>query len=301
MRKTLKFDFYVVEIPDTIRRPFHSLLDSIAQMNPPERRNEALGGAPVRLQELHTAEDMREGDMIRIRMDDLPSCASMRGPVRDLPLAADEGVGEQTAFLYHIPTSVLVLQSTKVGASASRIADYIERKLNLPPGISIDPLLSRDALARMQRMMVVRKLHLRAARVTNPQFIALGNPGVSRFIREVSVGVAPTVELSISLGHARRGSLARDRVFGLARSWARSVAGRPAEVKSIEVCGVDRDGETSAVDLIEDRMREPIALDTRAGRRASYEFRRGAAAAAWARRRGEVLEVREAEGDGDNG
>src|SRR5580704_9270886 len=108
--------------------PFEDLVQLVEESPRDDGRNLEIGPDPARLQESGIWNHCHEGEMVRIRMDMLPRKASLDGALEDLDFEDDEGLGEETAFLYHPPTQVLALQRNRSGVSASGLAWYVKEK-----------------------------------------------------------------------------------------------------------------------------------------------------------------------------
>ena len=106
MFRKLKMDFLKVVLPDEFPRSFESVLNAVNVSPKDDARNAIRNDCPFRLQEARQTGDYWKGEMIRIRMDQLPIKAKLSGDISSIDLEDDEGIGEETAFLYHVPTSV---------------------------------------------------------------------------------------------------------------------------------------------------------------------------------------------------
>jgi hypothetical protein len=103
MAVQVNIDFYRVEMPDGCTTTFESVVDSVHDSPDDPTRNVDIRGHPVRLQVAHFGTEYVEGDMLLIQMHALPPKANLAGEVESLQLASDEGLGNETAFLYHPP------------------------------------------------------------------------------------------------------------------------------------------------------------------------------------------------------
>jgi hypothetical protein len=123
-RKKIVVDFYRVSITHPNGSRLERLLDQTIA-SPAGTRNVNRDRNYIRLQEGSAHGQFWYGEMIRIRMEELPMKAALSGTVESLDLEKDEGLGEGTAFLYHIPSRIFALQRNRMGVSASSFAYYM--------------------------------------------------------------------------------------------------------------------------------------------------------------------------------
>jgi hypothetical protein len=157
--KQLSIDFYRVTMPHGARA-FETVVETVSQLAAGAARNLEVSGAPIRLQESAAWQHCVEGEMVRIRMDMLPRKASLAGDLDDLDLDADEGLGEESAFLYDPRMRVLLIQRNRTGVSASSLAWYFKEKGNLGDPINLEPVLQRGVMQKLARMQAVRRLDI---------------------------------------------------------------------------------------------------------------------------------------------
>jgi hypothetical protein len=117
---------------------FEQLIEQVDATPPDDNRNLEVGTNPARLQVSGVWNQCREGEMVRIRMDTLPRKASLDGALEDLDFGDDEGLGEETAFLYHPPTRILAIQRNRTGVSASSLVWYFKEKGQIDRPIQLE-------------------------------------------------------------------------------------------------------------------------------------------------------------------
>jgi hypothetical protein len=226
-------------------------------------------------------------------MSNIPVKGSLSGTVDSIGLEVNEGLGEQTAFLYHPRTSVLVLQSSKSGVSDSAFAKYFQDLSNLQNPIEIFPILQPDAYRRIQRMGVMRSFTVRVAGLDNMQLVGGEDDAVRQMAALSEIYRAPEVEINVSTGGARNESLARDnilRTVGRLLQWPNQNEQR---IKKLIVSGADDDvEEVKPVDLLSDKMHaEPEVAQSGDQRTLPYLTRRDAVHRAWAERQVELSQM----------
>ena len=99
MYKDVNFDFYRVEVVNG-GQSFEHVVTAVGRSRNDASRNVELPTGVYRLSRFARVGTRIEGEVIRIRMTDLPVKARLSGEVSDIDLAEDEGVGEQTAFIF---------------------------------------------------------------------------------------------------------------------------------------------------------------------------------------------------------
>jgi hypothetical protein len=115
MTRQIKINFYRVYMPDGAGITFEGILESVDQSPNDEGRNLLVRDCPIRLQSLNKLQQGWEGDMIRIRMNEVPIKASLAGIVEPLEFEDNEGLGEETAFIYNPLIQVLMSQRNQSG------------------------------------------------------------------------------------------------------------------------------------------------------------------------------------------
>ena len=282
MPKTVNIDFYRVVMPENAETTFDALLNRIEQIPlQNDARTQEITGDPVRLQELHHHGGYLEGDMVRTRMDTLPRRSNVEtGQLALLDLDDDEGLGEETAFLYDPATHCLTIQRNRFAVSASALATYCTEIGAFESAISLEPIISGDAIARLQEFDRVNRLTIKVAglaggRVLRETPYSLGH--IAAFADDYA---GPIVNIDVSMGH-QRGSLARDRVRGVVEWLRRQIRDREVDVRRIEVSGSSSGDETQVLDLLESRIVEHRTVEISRNRIVTYTARRNAVRAAW--------------------
>jgi hypothetical protein len=203
MSLKLKVDFYRIET--SVGIDFQRILSGVNALTP-EERNRSGTGSPIRLQEISFNGDVIEGDMLRIRMDEVPLRASLRGDTRFIDLNDDEGIGEETAFYYYIPWRVLLLQRNRYALSASAFAWYFNHISENGMIVMLNQILRSDVMQRLARMTIIRKFKVNIAGIDNASIFRNQGQGVNAIIDLKEQFSSPNVNISLSMAK-RRGSL----------------------------------------------------------------------------------------------
>ncbi len=269
MIKQMRVDFYRVMNGSEPLHDLHLHLDRVYRRRSGLARNCEMGGDAFRLQEYSSSGNRATGDMLRIRMENLPIKAGLDGTLDEFDLEDDEGIGEESAFLYDSSLAVLAYQRNRTGVPVGRFAEYIERMAAIEGPITFEPVLEPSAMEKFTRMRRKTKVELKCARADNPSFWP-ENDSVAQTIRNLSPLNAPYVNITASVGR-QNGALDQSMLAEIVRS----VIGyrQRNRVTKMEVSGRGAQDERLVVDLIEDRMVESVAMDVGRFRHAPYDSR----------------------------
>jgi len=281
-------DFYRVDVSGDL--DFQRLLADVSAL-PPEERNRIGASSPIRLQEYTHNGDVMEGDMLKIRMDEVPLKASLNGPTRFIDLNDDEGIGEETAFYYYAPWRVLLFQRNRHAVSASAFTWYFNHIADGGPIIGLAPILRSDIMQRLARMTIMRKLNVKIAGVENADIFRGEGHGVGAIIDLKEAFSAPNVSVSVSMGR-RRGSLLVERVRETISGLLRVSGHDDRRLKKLAVEAQEDFAHTpELLDILKSKIIEEIAIDPTADRRLPYDRRKEALREGFSRRRTELRQM----------
>jgi hypothetical protein len=158
-RKVCVDYFSVIEEKGT----FCQILKDIEAITDKENRNYYTDDTPVRLDEIHKVSLSKvntiEGDLIKIRMDNIPMRASVKGSKKTLGLNDDEGLGEETAFLYAPEHNVVIIQRNRWGTTPRKFETYFNHfGTRSNSMITLEPMICRDTIEKMESANSYRKL-----------------------------------------------------------------------------------------------------------------------------------------------
>jgi hypothetical protein len=229
-----------------------------------------------------------EGEILRIRMDNIPTKADLAGKIEEFNLADDEGIGEQSAFIYHPDTNILLLQSNKHGVSPGNFAQYFELIIGSNTSIYIDPVIQEDALQRLESMSKVKKFDISIAALEDMSIF--NNCGLEEFANLTTVYQAPSINIELKVSRKKNSSLPLEKVRNAAKSLLGISAQNQSQVKKIRISGSSDEDDSLYVDLLKDRMRESIQINASKNQRnISYVKRQEALRNAWQKRESEIL------------
>lgn len=277
--KLLNIDFYRVKVEDKSNRTFVDLLEEMNKMPDDACRAQHRTDDAVRLQVLKKGHTYWRGDMLRIRMNESPVKAKLSGETKEIDLDEDEGLGEETAFMYHIPTGILVLQRNRIGVSASAMAKYF-RILCKAKAVTLECILKEDALKRISQMETIRTFEIHFAGVDSGQSLKGKGHAAKTMYSMLSEFQAPNASIKLSVGR-KKGTL-QNVVSAITDLFGDQST--PSDVKRVVVIGKDDDdADKTFIDLLQDRLTELVVLDDADGGRISSVQRFKAITTAWDR------------------
>jgi hypothetical protein len=207
MTRQIKINFYRVYMPDGAGITFEGILESVDQSPNDEGRNLLVRDCPIRLQSLNKLQQGWEGDMIRIRMNEVPIKASLAGIVEPLEFEDNEGLGEETAFIYNPLIQVLMSQRNQSGVSASAISRYFQDKGALSKPIIFEPVFEGDTEERLKKLKKVSKFEVKLAGLDSMKPHGESGFGVNKILDLYDTFQSPTISLTLSMGHKKKGAL----------------------------------------------------------------------------------------------
>lgn len=251
---TINVDFYQVEVPGG-KIAFESLLRNASKPKDDGHANsKEVRGDPTLISRWYEHDGLCFGQLMRIRLDDLPSISDTDGTTRSLDevLAENEGLSDSAAFIYDTGRKVLVIQRRQ-GADGHRLASYLEMFGKFEDPILLIYVLEPKAFARMQRMGLYRKLVIRVA--VPPESKAEEGSGslLASLLRTSRRAGAKWLEYEINVGTDRASKLKSNEVVDIARDVVRMESEKKGSVKKARVRGHDGNA-LDTIDLLADRL-----------------------------------------------
>lgn len=279
-------EFYRPEVLGDTGTSFSDVLQNIAGMNDAGRIR--VGDDPAVVLTVEHNENEFIGEAARIRMDDLPSVVSVAsGNRHDLQMADQEGLGEEIYFLYDVGLDVIAIQNKghfRASALALLLGDLASASLYF------QPILTRDASDRFDRMSLVRKISFRLARPHD--FGGARTPALNRSFRIIDDFDGASAKVEITVGRERGRGLSMNAAHRLVEAFGH--AGE--QFKSLSITGAIREAQAQGgaehpeiVDFIKERLSFTTEVDRRGrGRRLDAEGCRVALRRAIRERRAEL-------------
>ena len=290
MGKQVKFDFFQPVSLNDPQLPLRQALLTIMRLPANDSRNAPTSNGQVRAQQLTSRGDFFEGEMIRIRMDEVPIKASLDGDVEPFELDDDEGIGEETAFLYCVSRNVLVLQRNRYGVSASTLGRYFEDRGGAGPFI-LRPILLPEVMREFANMRRLTKFEIGIAHPSVAASLRGRDPGVGAVLSLGERLSSASVKVSFSVGHTRSSLAAREvsNIVHMLTGYARTAGGE--NLQRLEVSGRNGDGAEVMLDLLEWKMVDVEGIDLDSERRLPYAQRLAALRAVWNRKDRQLAEL----------
>ncbi len=280
-QKYLNIDFYRVKVEDKEERTFLSLLEVVHGMPDDEGRAQNRTDDAIRLQSVKKSATAWRGDMLRIRMNESPVKAKRSGETKPIDFDEDEGLGEETAFMFHVASSILVIQRNRSGVSASALAKYF-KILGKVKAITFECILKEDALTRIANMQNIRTFEVHFAGVQNGQSIRGKGHSAKAMYAMLDEFQAPNATIKLSLG--RKPGTLQNVVNAVSDLFGNQADAQPQEVKRVIVIGSEGDAEErTLIDLLQDRLSESVIVEVKDGERITSAQRFKALNSAWER------------------
>jgi hypothetical protein len=281
-------EFYRVMNPHPPGSTLEHYLELTAKMQP-GNRNVNRDGHVIRLQEGGVNTQFWSGDMIRIRMQHLPVKADLHGEVSSLDLEKDEGLGEETAFFYHIPTRVLIIQRNRNAVTASAFAHYLSR-LHDGLHVGLEIIIEEAVMKKLDKMEQIRCFEIQVAALDHLNILKQQKEtSVSNMIALSQFFQSPHINISLSMGR-QKGTL--DRVRETIKKLIKVGETDDKAVEKLKITGRHADDEKTVLDLLEHRMLESIDLPSDIPARfVPFHQRSAALKEAWERREDELLRM----------
>lgn len=293
MTRTTNIDFFTVKLGSGA--PFEPILQQVSETPNDRRRNVDVLGHPIRLAEAAKDRDgIWDCDLVKIRMDNLPVRASIDGSKTDLNLNSDEGLGEETAFMFIPKFQVLVIQRNRLGVSTKRFCEYFENFGHPRRAVDVEPILSGAALQKLGSIQEHRCFEIRVAGIHNADALRKTGVSVGGLANVMEELDSPSAYLNLSVGVGGRDgghrSLNRNAIIQAVKQVLR-MPGREGAIKTLRLRGRDAAHEMVPIDFLVDRIFHTTTLTSGANRRISYQTRLQAVRSAWELHKEEIARI----------
>lgn len=237
-------------------------LNAVHGMAKDVTRTLKIASVPYRAQELTHAKGVWRGDMERIRMNDVPVIAALDGRRSPIPLDGDQGIGEDTAFIYDEGTQVLAIQSHRIGMSASRWGFYFSHFS--PDDTPLIPVAvpQRDVVKdHISRLAHVKKVHVRIAGVVNAIEATDASGSTVASIKELA-DTSPVIEFTMTTkerGESLPLAVAKKTLKALYGAARKSIMGAE-KIEKLDIVATYDDDTSADGDLLRYFMREEVEV-----------------------------------------
>ncbi|PSB32851.1 hypothetical protein C7B70_08785 [Chlorogloea sp. CCALA 695] len=292
--KKLSVHFYQVKISQPSTLSFEAILQTVANASADQRPRE------VRLHHVYVLsiqygwQETWEGEIVRLRMNDIPVKGNLSGQIEDFKLTHEEGIGEQSAFIYHPATRILALQSNRHGVSPGDFARYFEIFALSNTSITLDFVLQMSAMQRLAKLKEVINFEFKIASLSNMSIFAEDDNAVETIVHLAEIFQAPSINIEVksSLKRKNQSSLLLNKVVDTAQALLRASLLKQNKITTLKVSGCDDDNHTTVIDLLKDRMQDNIDINNLGrNRNIAYPLRQKALQEAWNNKLTEILRM----------
>ena len=205
----------------------------------------------IRLERLATQQDFVFGEVIRKQVDNIPPEAQDDGLV-PIVLSDNGGLALSTAFRYHIPTRVLLIQANNQAVSHNRLNMYL-KCVSERCEYGFDPIPKESAWEKFNRGKP-RRLLLRVAAPTHIGILNDEARSVAAGIADIGEALhAPYITVDISMGN-RKGELDRGVVTRIINEFKRLAAGGDGAAIETLSASVSADEGPDFIDFLDEQM-----------------------------------------------
>jgi hypothetical protein len=281
----MRVDFYRIE-GDKAGASAKAALNKVLGMPKDKTRTLKNASVPYRAQELSQLKGVWRGDMERIRMDDVPVIAGLDGERKNIPLDKDQGIGEDTAFLYDEKTQVLAIQSHRIGMSASRWGFYFSSFATDDTPLIPIAVPQLDVIKdHINRLAHVKKVHVRIAGIVNAIEATDEGKNAIDAIKDLA-DTAPVLEFTMTTKERGQGLnlAAAKRTLKTLYSTARRAVLGTEKIEKIDIVATYDDDTSADGNLLRYFLREEVdvSVDGKA-RRMTFADRLAGVEGAWQR------------------
>jgi hypothetical protein len=223
-------------------------------VSPQLSESDAKPGVTLRVENCEPDGEFIEGQFCRKQIANIPPQAGPNG-LSPIPLPDGQGIGHLSAFRYHRPTRVLLLQNNILCATPHRISVYIAM-INAAAIYSFSPIMREDALERFKH----RKVRSFTVGFASPDNLeALDESGIAS-----AKGARPLAQafhglnLSISVGVGKRRKKFLD--FLQVNKEISALLGSGADIKQLSV-SANEDEEGSTIDFLREHLKCSSSLE----------------------------------------
>ncbi|ASS76573.1 hypothetical protein CIG75_17455 [Tumebacillus algifaecis] len=264
--RSILIDFYRVSLPSGVK--FKKMLE-VAKAANLEDREFNVKDYPIRLEKIERLTDGNWlGHLVKIRMDFLPKKATKgQAGLEDLGLNPDQGIGEETSFMYNENTNVILYQRNYYGVRIEGFNQYMRKLYKDSKGLTKEILLEflaivgEDAFEKLERQQIIRKVDVRLALPDNPEIASKlrKNQVLNKWIDNLEDTGSETMSLTLSMGRKRNASM----IVNAIKEAARIAVKEQDYIGKFKVRAKEDDykGRLEWIDLLEDRIHENVELD----------------------------------------
>jgi len=266
---------------------FVQILDHLHKITNVAGRNYYIDGVPMRLDEVHKDTLLNagiiEGDMIKIRMDNIPSKASVRGSKKTLGLNDDEGLGEETAFLYDSKHKIAIIQRNRRGTTYRIFEQYFNSfGIDLNSMITFEPIICPGTIEKMESANSYRKLIVKVQPFQSAAMLKSCGPAVGHAIDAMKDIGGEKIEICVSLSRSSDKTLNKLGIQALVKKLLKCNQDTPgSSIQKLQMTADIEDTGVEPIDFLRDRVQFSDELESDSQRQISYTSRKNFLRRAW--------------------
>ena len=291
--KFITVEFYRLSVSGAGSATFADLFDPISKLPLPQRIY-PIDDIPIWLLDFKVADQFIQGDMVRLRMTDLPNKGKLSGDIEDLNLQDDEGISEQSAFFYHKETRVLLFQKVKEGIDIGQFCNYFSEHSG-STGIVIDePILEADAMRKFESFKEIRQFDLKVANLEGIEIHEDPDAAVEELLDINKELNSSTMEITFSVERQKNKFLKKIKVFRMANDLVKRYTSHKSAVRKLKVGGISDQDKYMFLDLLGTRMKEKIRVnysEDERNRSIPFDARIDAIKELWAEKQAELFKM----------
>lgn len=201
------------------------------------------------------------GTLVRMQEQDIPpSFHAQTQVLAPLGLSIEQGLAYPTCFLYDPDVNVVMLENPRNGVTIATLCKFFMFNIDIPK-LDTSMVINPVEMEKFLRMNVISRFHVRIAKVEDGDLLAGDGPkSVSQIIDSADNTNTDVLEYKLTALKKKSGSLSLARV----RKWVTSLMKykNSKELQVLKITGKDEaDEHVSAIDLIEQRLRESITVE----------------------------------------
>lgn len=266
MSVRLRFDFWHIESRADVDAIMAHVLETCSSMKEGDsERNLYRNSKVVRLQRVEKHGALWFGDFVGIGTKRGAKKADTTGHLEMLQFEDEEGLGEESAFLYDPTTRVLILQSNRLAATPASVIFFFQ-KIALGMGaIDLLPVMNQSGLDQFSRFQSVSSFRVGIAKMNLGTAFANKDHSAARLAGIAEELDAPRINLEVTVGRAwRKRGLSLE---GLTQMVSELFSAKNSvELQKLEVTGKTEDDDFEALDLMTQRLSDISMVEPDEGR-----------------------------------
>lgn len=293
MAKFINIEFFRLSISGAGDATFTDIFEPTSKL-PVSNRIFYIDGIPIWLLESKVSEQFIQGDMVRLRMTDLPNKGKLSGDIDDLNLQDDEGISEQSAFFYHKATKVLLFQRVKEGIDIGQFCNYFSERKGSTGIVIGEAILEEDAMKKFEGFKEIRQFELKVANLESIEIYEDPDAAVEELLDINKELNSTTMDVTFSIGRKRKNFLNKVKVLSMANDLVKRYTSHNSAVRKLNVVGLSDKDKYIFLDLLGTRMKGKIKVNyskDERNRNIPFDARIDAIKDLWAEKQAELFKM----------